>query len=167
MRRSRRLRWTDLPRLLVGGAVQFSGLFGGRYRRIEGAHVLVTDEEDRILVVRTTYLGPDWMLPGGRIERDETPHDGAVRETLEETGIRVVVDRLLLVDARRGRNVSFIFRGSLIGGVLDPQFGEIAEAGWVDRGEIATTSAPLHQLLEILDASGSETAYLGLPTDRS
>lgn len=162
MRRRRRLRLADFPRLVVGGAVQFAGLFGGRYRRTEGAHVFVTDAEGRVLVVRTTYLGPGWMLPGGRIEHGETPHDGAARETREETGLEVAVDRLLLVDARRGRDVSFVFAGHVVGGALDPQFGEIAEAGWVDRDEIAASSEPLRQLLEQLDRAGDRTAYLGL-----
>lgn len=162
MRRRRRLRPADLPRLLVGGAIQFAGLFGGRYRRTEGAHVYVTDAEDRVLVVRTTYLGPGWMLPGGRIERGETPHDGAARETLEETGLAVSVDRLLLVDARRGRDTSFVFAAQVVGGELAPQFGEIEEAGWVDRDEIAASSRPLRQLLDLLDATGDRVTYLGL-----
>jgi ADP-ribose pyrophosphatase YjhB (NUDIX family) len=165
MRRSRRLGLTDLPRILVGGAIQFAGLFGGRYRRTEGAHVYATDAEGRVLVVRTTYLGPGWMLPGGRIERGETPHDGAARETREETGMEVAIDRLLLVDARHGRDVSFIFAGHVVGGALDPQFGEIAEAGWVDRDEITRSSEPLRQLLEQLDGARDGAVYLGLRSE--
>lgn len=122
----------------------------------------VADAQGRVLVVRTTYLGPGWMLPGGRLERGETPHDGAARETLEETGLEVVVDRLILVDARRGRDVSFVFAGHMTGGTLAPQFGEIAEAGWVDRAEIAASSEPLRQLLEVIDAAGDGVTYLGL-----
>jgi ADP-ribose pyrophosphatase YjhB (NUDIX family) len=163
MRRSRRIRLVDLPRLLIGGAVQFAGLFGGRYRRTEGAHVHVTDAEGRVLVVRTTYLGPGWMLPGGRIERGETPHEGAARETREETGLEVAIDRLLLVDARKGRDVSFVFAGHVVGGELDPQLGEIAEAGWVDRAEIAASSELLRQLLEQLDRARDRAIYVGLP----
>ncbi|MGI8967697.1 MAG: NUDIX hydrolase [Chloroflexota bacterium] len=30
-----------------------------------------------------------WLPPGGHIERDELPHDAAVREVEEETGLRV------------------------------------------------------------------------------
>lgn len=161
MRRSRRLRLTDLPRLIVGGAVALAGLFGGRYGRIEGAHVLATDEEGRILVVRTTYLGPGWMLPGGRVERGETPHAAAVRETQEETGLRARIERLVLVDAHRASDVSFVFRGRVEGGELEPQFGEIAEAGWIDRDEIARTSPRLHRLLELI-GEHDDVVYLGI-----
>jgi ADP-ribose pyrophosphatase YjhB (NUDIX family) len=162
MRRRRRLRPSDIPRLLVGGAVQFAGLFGGRYRRIEGAHVLATDEAGRILVVKTTYLGPGWMLPGGRVERGETPHAAAARETLEETGLEVRVDRLLLVDARKDGDVSFVFAGRVTGGEMDPQLGEISEVGWLERAEIAETSPKLHRLLELIDAGEGGVVYRGL-----
>lgn len=163
MRRSRRLRLVDLPRLIVGGAVGFAGLFGGRYGRVEGANVLATDELGRILVVRTTYLGPGWMLPGGRVERGETPHAAAAREAREETGIQVRIERLLLVDAHRPRDVSFVFSAVAEGGELEPQLGEIAEVGWVDRDEIARTSAPLHRLLQIIEEAGGGVVYRGLP----
>lgn len=166
MRRRRRLGLRDIPRLVIGGAIQFAGLFGGRYRRTEGAHLLCTDAGGRILVVRTTYLGPGWMLPGGRVEHGETPHHAGERETEEETGLRVRADRLVLVDARKGRDVSFIFAGTVLGGELEPQFGEIAEVGWLDREEIAASSWRLTRLLEILDEAGDGVTYLGLGAPR-
>jgi ADP-ribose pyrophosphatase YjhB (NUDIX family) len=134
-------------------------LFGGRYARIEGANVLATDDAGRILVVRTTYLGPGWMLPGGRVERGETPHAAAARETREETGLEVLVERLLLVDAHEARDVSFIFAARVAGGELSPQLGEIAEAGWVERDEIARTSRGLHRLLEVIDRDAEPVVY--------
>jgi ADP-ribose pyrophosphatase YjhB (NUDIX family) len=163
MRRRRTIRPVDLPRLIAGGVVGLAGLFGGRYQRIEGAHVLATDDEGRILAVRTTYLGPGWMLPGGRVERSETPHAAAVRETREETGLHVRVDRLLLIDAHRAQDVSFVFSGTVTGGDLDPQLGEIAEVGWLARAEIEVTSPRLHRLLALIDAAGDGVAYWGLP----
>lgn len=162
MRRSRRLRLADLPRLLIRIVVEVAGLFGGRYRRTEGAHVLVRDEQGRILAVRTTYLGPGWMLPGGRVERSETPHAAAARETREETGLDVRIDRLVLVDAHRRRDVSFIFLATRVGGELQPQLGEIAEVGWLRREEIAATSWRLDRLLDHLEPAPDGVVYLGL-----
>ena len=158
MRRRRRLRIADIPRILIGGAVGLAGLFSGRYGRVEGANALVTDAQGRILAVRPTYAR-EWMLPGGRVERRETPHAAAVRETREETGLDVALDRLLLIDARRARDTSFVFGGHVTGGELEPQLGEIAEVGWLARDEIAQTSPGLHRLLACLDGEGR---YLGL-----
>ena len=55
-----------------------------------------------------------------------------------------------------------VFSGYVEGGELEPQFGEIAEAGWVDRGEIARTSRRLHRLLELIDRANGGVAYLGI-----
>jgi ADP-ribose pyrophosphatase YjhB (NUDIX family) len=159
MRRRRRLRIADIPRLAVGSVVQLAALFGGRYGRIEGANVLVTDDAGRILAVRPTYLGPGWMLPGGRVERGETPHAAAARETREETGLEVVVDRLLLVDAHAARDVSFIFAAHAVGGDLEPQLGEIAEVGWLARDEIARTSPGLLRLIELIEGDAEPVVY--------
>jgi 8-oxo-dGTP diphosphatase len=158
MRRRRRLSVADLPRLLVGGAVGLAGLFGGRYARVDGAHVLVTDPDGRILVVRPTYTR-EWMLPGGRVEHGETPHVAAIREAREETGLEVALDHLAIIDARQARDTSFIFSGHVVGGELEPQLGEIAEVGWLDRDEIAGTSPGLDRLLDYVE---ERSIYLGL-----
>jgi ADP-ribose pyrophosphatase YjhB (NUDIX family) len=168
MRRSRRIRLRDVPRVLALFAVQLAHLFGGRYHRSEGANVVVLDAEGRVLVVRTTYSAGTWMLPGGKVERTETPQRAAVRETHEETGISVAIDRLLLVDARHARDTSFVFAARAVRGHLDPQLGEIAGVGWLSRGEIAATSPRLAQLLELIDNAGDGVAYLGIgPLERA
>ena len=46
----------------------------------------VIDAEDRILLMRRSDNGL-WNMPGGVLEVGESPADGAVRETLEETGV--------------------------------------------------------------------------------
>ena len=119
----------------------------------------------RLLAARRSAppeLAGRWELPGGKVERTETPQRAAVRETREETGISVAVERLLLVDARHARDTSFVFAARLVRGRLEPQLGEIAEVGWLSRDEIAATSPRLARLLELIDEAGDGVAYLGL-----
>jgi 8-oxo-dGTP diphosphatase len=47
---------------------------------------------DRLLILKRvadTYLGNRWDIPGGSLEDGEDPAQGAIRETFEETGIRI------------------------------------------------------------------------------
>ena len=53
----------------------------------------VGDEPEVLLQERGDTGG--WGFPGGAVELDERAADAAVRETLEETGVTVVVDDLL------------------------------------------------------------------------
>lgn len=43
----------------------------------------------KFLFVRNTYGLKHWTFPGGHVEKNETPTQAAIRETLEETGISV------------------------------------------------------------------------------
>jgi len=50
----------------------------------------ITDQGDLVLIRRAINPGYGaWAQPGGFLEIDETAHQGAVRETLEETGLIV------------------------------------------------------------------------------
>lgn len=51
--------------------------------------------EKKVLLHRHPKQGL-WLPPGGHIERDELPHDAAVREVEEETGLRVHLHSELL-----------------------------------------------------------------------
>ncbi len=62
-----------------------------------GAGWLLTDEDERVLLVQPTYK-PYWELPGGTVERDESPHAAAVRELSEELRLHRAPGRLLVVD---------------------------------------------------------------------
>jgi 8-oxo-dGTP diphosphatase len=58
----------------------------------------VRDEAGRVLLVRRGHAPSRglWSVPGGRIERGETPEQAAAREVREETGLDVRVGALLL-----------------------------------------------------------------------
>ncbi|MFB9248008.1 NUDIX domain-containing protein [Sphaerisporangium melleum] len=66
-----------------------------RVRTAAGA--LIRDEVGRIMVVHTTYK-PDWDIPGGMVEVDESPLTACVREVEEELGLTLPIGPLLCVD---------------------------------------------------------------------
>lgn len=57
--------------------------------------VVVVRQEDCFLLVHERKHGQKWYLPAGRIEPRETFIQAALRETLEETGVPIVIDGIL------------------------------------------------------------------------
>ena len=54
-----------------------------------GVFGAIFDEDRRILCVRRAYAPHNWTLPGGRVEKNESPIEALVREVSEETGCDV------------------------------------------------------------------------------
>ena len=55
--------------------------------------------DDKVLLTQRS-LDPGkgkWALPGGFADHDEAPESAAIREVLEETGLRVQVSKLLAI----------------------------------------------------------------------
>jgi 8-oxo-dGTP diphosphatase len=87
-------------------------------RKRVSADVLFRDEDRRILLVDPHYK-PDWDLPGGMAEANESPLDAARREVAEELGIHFAGGQLLVVDwvAPHGPwddSLAFIFDGGVM-----------------------------------------------------
>jgi phosphatase NudJ len=60
--------------------------------------MVVVRWQGRFLLVHERKHGQRWYLPAGRVEPGERLVDGAVRETLEETGVPVRIDGVLRVE---------------------------------------------------------------------
>lgn len=60
--------------------------------------LVVVRRGDRFLVVRERKHGQLWYLPAGRVEPGERIVEGALRETLEETGVAVELTGILRVE---------------------------------------------------------------------
>jgi len=79
-----------------------------------GAACVIFDGGGRVLLVHHTYGRLNWELPGGRGEADEAPDETALRELVEETGLRGEVDRLTGVYLEPGHEfgpmLHFVFR---------------------------------------------------------
>ncbi len=90
---------------------------------------LVVNDENEILLIQRGYGKEEgkWSLPGGRKDKGESLKSTAVRETLEETGIRMTADDLYY----KGRRHPFeVWRGRRIGGRLKVQRKECLDAKW-------------------------------------
>ncbi|GIH73730.1 NUDIX domain-containing protein [Planobispora longispora] len=112
------------------------------------ACLLLTDADDRVLVVKPNYR-PYWMIPGGVIEAGELPQECAAREIGEELGLDVRAGELLVVqwsppvDDRPRAMVNFLFDG---GTVADPagirlQEEELDDAAFLPWDEAAARLA--------------------------
>lgn len=65
-------------------------------RNQHSAHIAVFNKKKQILLIKRRDI-PVWVIPGGRAEKNEKPIDTAIREFLEETGVRLSPSHLLLV----------------------------------------------------------------------
>ena len=64
-------------------------------RKRMAAGVLFRDEDGRVLLVDPTYK-PTWDLPGGAVEKEESPHAACRREVTEELGLDRPPGRVLV-----------------------------------------------------------------------
>ncbi|MEU6348382.1 NUDIX hydrolase [Streptomyces sp. NPDC047072] len=97
----------------------FATYIAGLPRVLAGAAALFRDAEGRVLLVEPNYR-EGWALPGGTIEsdEDETPRQGARRETAEEIGLDREPGRLLAVDWSVGPGrppvVAYLYDGGVL-----------------------------------------------------
>jgi len=83
-----------------------------------GAGCLFFDEQNRVMLVKPTYK-PDWEIPGGIVELNESPKQCCQREVREELGIEKDIGGLLVVDYNsqmegRTESLMFIFNGGVL-----------------------------------------------------
>lgn len=72
------------------------------------ARGLVRDLTGRWLIVQPVGRR-HWQLPGGKLERDESPTDACRREVAEEVGLDLTPGELLAVDWRPASRFRFVF----------------------------------------------------------
>jgi len=106
-----------------------------------GTAAVIPDDHGRILLHKLAE-GGKWSLPGGGVDPGEVPAETVIRETFEETGLKVRIERLLGVYAGAANMrwtypngdaievVSSVFQCSVIGGELSTSGDETVELGW-------------------------------------
>ena len=105
-----------------------------------GAIVVVRDENGRILTIQRQD-NKAWALPAGYCDLGENVAQTAVRETWEETGLQVALERLLGVysgptfqythaNGDQVQDVGAVFLARIIGGTLKRAEAEVAALRW-------------------------------------
>ncbi|MBM4385237.1 MAG: NUDIX hydrolase [Deltaproteobacteria bacterium] len=132
-----------LARVVVRAGARAIALYNRAFHpHVRGVGVFVR-HADHLLLVRSTYQSW-WGLPGGRIDRGETPRVAAARELREETALAVDPGALTdLGDLHLEHNhirdhVTFFELRCELEPIVRCDGAEIAELRWVREGEIAS-----------------------------
>ena len=95
----------------------------------QGSTVVILNPKTQEVLLHKREDFRVWSLPGGKIEPGESWEDAAIRETFEETGYRIAIDRLVGEYHRPqlpgGGNVTYV----ALGHVIDPD-AATERPGW-------------------------------------
>lgn len=109
--------------------------------RLATAVVLDTDGQTVLLHKREDFRL--WALPGGGVEDDETPEQAAIRETFEETGYHIVIEKLIGQYHRPQLNdIRIVYQGRVVGGQPIERGSETVKVGWFAPSELPKVLAP-------------------------
>jgi ADP-ribose pyrophosphatase YjhB (NUDIX family) len=125
--------------------------------RTHDVTLFILDPAQRLALIRKPHFAADvWRPPGGGIKPGEDFVQGAVREALEETGLRVELQRYLVASEAVFRNAgrelpwhTHVFLAATSDEELAPEDPEeIAAARW---GTLAELAGPLRDRLLAAD----------------
>lgn len=138
-----------------------------------GAIAVIFDSAGRVLMSERAD-GRGWNLPAGFVDAAEGPDEAVVRETREETGLDVKIDRLIgvytwdRIHRHQGVDrclVTTAFRCQVTGGTL-ALTKEALQHGWFDPNALPTPLASRHHVAILRDAVAMRDGSLPLPVVR-
>ena len=103
------------------------------------ASAIILNGDGRVLLVKHSYGRLHWAPPGGVAEDGESAAETAVREVREETGLEVVVERLVGVYFDRepdSHHFTFVCRQKNPGDEPRPIPPEITECGFFAMADL-------------------------------
>ena len=116
--------------------------------------------KNELLVIRRAHEPAlnEWALPGGFLETGEEPHEGCLRELMEETSLEGKIDSLIGVYHREvelyGSLLVIAYRVIVLKDAITINH-ELFDAGFYPRHLIPEVRIPLHVQI-IMDANKSQ-----------
>jgi ADP-ribose pyrophosphatase YjhB (NUDIX family) len=128
-------------------------------RHYVGAVGAIVNDAGQVLLIEHVFRPYyPWGLPGGWMERNESPADAVRREIEEELGLAVEIKQLLLCELQGSaslkhavpRSLGFVYYCRLNGDSQSflaraPQNSEILSVEWVDAAALPYRLAPLER----------------------
>lgn len=131
-----------------------------------GASGILFDAEGKVLLCHRRDFDL-WDLPGGRVERGETPWEGVVREVKEEVGLDVEIVRLVGVYSKKQKNdVIFSFICREIGGLLTIT-DEVDDFAYFSPYDLPRNLSPKHVERIVHAMQGVHDVFLTVQSDIS
>lgn len=116
--------------------------------------------KEKILLVRHSYGEKKLSLPGGGLEKGETPDLGVRRECLEEVGVDIEFGYIGTYFLHKSAGVLYLFKGTAPENILfSPQDGEITEVILADPHNLPPDIYPAQRKLIDRWVSGDLGTY--------
>ncbi|XP_017880503.1 8-oxo-dGDP phosphatase NUDT18-like isoform X2 [Ceratina calcarata] len=115
---------------------------------------VVINKQGEVLMIQEAKASCNgkWYLPAGRVEPNENLIDAIKREVLEETGLILKPETLILIECATGSWFRFVFTGTITGGkmkTLEEANEESLQACWAkDVNELSLRSHDIISLIE-------------------
>jgi ADP-ribose pyrophosphatase YjhB (NUDIX family) len=132
----------------------------------QGVSTVVLDARRVLLQKRRDFR--IWALPGGRVELGETLEDAAIRETFEETGLHVRLERKIGTYWKPQHDDTVtVFAARVVGGEIVRVSDETRDVRWFDLDRLPPLLGTMKRYLADALAEHSEPLEVTLRLSRT